>query len=30
MKVTERYFPVPELIIMLYKAPVLLTIESTD
>jgi len=29
MKVTERYFPV-ELIIMLYKVPVLLTIESTD
>lgn len=30
MKVTEWYFPVAELIIMLYKVPVLLTIEFTD
>lgn len=30
MKVTERYFPVAELIITLYKVPLLLTIESTD
>lgn len=30
MKVTERYFPVAELIIMLYKVPVLLTIEFMD
>ena len=29
MEVTERYFPVA-LIIMLYKVPVLLTIEFTD